>query len=107
MIYLASPYTHDSKDVEHERYEAVAKVCAKLARSGDHVYSPIAHWHPIAVEHDMPTDFHWYRAMNESMISRCDSVWVLMLPGWQESKGVKHEIDFANSLGKVVIYLGS
>ena len=52
MIYLASPYTHDDPNVERERYESVCTVCAKFARLGKHVYSPIAHWHPIALAHD-------------------------------------------------------
>jgi hypothetical protein len=105
VIYLASPYTHPDKAVEQQRYEAVSAVCAKLARKGDHVYSPIAHWHPIALAHNMPTDHVYYKLANEAMIQLCSDMLVLRLPGWRESKGVQAEIDYARSIGCWVAYI--
>ena len=105
MIYLASPYTHSNKDIELERYADVSLVCARFARLGEHVYSPIATWHPIALAHKMPTDSGYYRSMNEAMIRVCDQFFVLMLDGWFRSKGVQAEIDYAESIGSVPQYI--
>jgi hypothetical protein len=105
VIYLASPYSHSNKQIEQLRYEAVSKVCARLARSGAHVYSPIAHWHPIAISYRMPTNHLYYKDMNKEMITLSSGVWILMLPEWNESKGVQEEIKFAQSIGRKVTYI--
>lgn len=106
MIYLASPYSHPDKQVEQRRFEAVASKCAEFARASLHVYSPIVHWHPIARLHDMPTDYSFYRRINEDMIRRCDGVFVLTLDGWEQSLGIRHEIDFAEGLRISVALMG-
>lgn len=105
MIYLASPYTHNDEDVERERYEDVSAVCARFARLGEHVYSPIAHWHPIALAHTMPTHHHYYQDMNEAMIQACDEFFVLVIDGWFRSKGVRAEIDYAESIDRVIQFV--
>ena len=80
-------------------------VCAKFARLEEHVYSPIAHWHPIALAYKLPTDSGYYRSMNEAMIRVCDQFFVLMLDGWHKSIGVQAEIDYAESIGSVPQYI--
>lgn len=39
------------------------------------------------------------------MLTRCDEVVVLMLPGWETSVGVRDEIAVARELGKPVRFL--
>lgn len=95
MIYVVSPYSHEDKRVEEERFERVVQHMACLARDGLYVYSPIAHWHPIAIKHDMPTDFTYYRKVNEDMIRRAASLLLIKMSGWQISRGVGHEVEFA------------
>lgn len=43
----------------------------------------------------MPTDAAFWKAYNFDFIRRCDSVYVLDIEGWQESKGVMMEIKLA------------
>lgn len=80
MIYLASPYTckcavlgdtYDRKECEQRRYEKALDACAELMRAGAHVLSPIVHSHPIAMSHAMPTDYGYWRALDEDLIERC------------------------------------
>jgi len=36
-----------------------------------------------------------------------DEVWVLMLPGWDQSTGIKAEIEIAKKMGKSVSFVTS
>jgi len=103
MIYLASPYTHPDRDVREIRFRAVCAFAAEMMRQGRHVFSPIAHTHPIAA-HGLPGDWAFWESYDRDMIARCDEVAVLCLPGWEESKGVRAEIAIAVDLGLPVRY---
>lgn len=95
MIYLASPYTHERESVMDRRFRQVTAATAYYISEGFVIYSPILHFHPIAVRHELPRDFEFWRHVNEQILLRCDQMWVLKLPGWRESKGVQSEIKFA------------
>lgn len=98
LAYLASPYTGD----ELARFEAVCDVAGQLLLAGHHVLSPIAHTHPIAVRGNLPGNFEWYEAYDYALIDACSELWVVMLDGWRESRGVTHEIAYARKTGKPV-----
>ena len=110
MIYLASPYSHPEEAIRYGRFHRVCEVCAKLMMRGLHIYSPIAHTHPVAVcgeavRAKMPTDFKVWREYDTWFISRVDAVYVLMLDGWKESVGVTAEIEMAREYNIPVKYL--
>ena len=105
MIYLASPYSHPDPAVMEERFRAVCRVSAKLMLGGTLLFSPIAHTHPIAVAGELPRGWDFWHAYDKWFINNCDAVWVLMLDGWENSKGVSAEIAIAREIGKEVIYL--
>lgn len=97
-IYLAAPYTHHCAVKRIERFNKVNEVAARLMNEGHIVFSPISHSHPIA-EHLKPellTDHDWWMNQDLSFIGEwADELHVLRLPGWNESKGVFAEINFA------------
>lgn len=95
MIYLASPYNDSDSNVRQRRFEQVAAFAAKMVQSGYPVLSPICHWHPIAEAHDLPKDYEFWLKVNMALLSKCDQIWVLMLDGWRESRGVKAEVNYA------------
>lgn len=105
MIYLASPYSHDDPEVRERRFRQVCAAAARLMRGGHHIFSPIAHSHPIALAGNLPGDFEYWRAYDEAMIAACAEVWVLRLDGWQDSKGIEAEIMIAASTGKPVRFI--
>lgn len=103
MIYLASPYSHSDPAVMEERFDAACKAAGYLMTQGHHVFSPIAQCHPIAMRTPgMPTDWQFWKAYDEQVIAACDELWVLMLDGWQESRGVAAEKEIAFRLGKPI-----
>jgi hypothetical protein len=105
MIYLACPYSHPNKDVREYRFRHANRAAAKLMREGHIVYSPISHTHPIAVEGDLPLDWAYWQSVDEFYIRLCEKVIVLMLTGWESSKGVQAEIEIARALDKPVEFM--
>ncbi len=111
MIYLASPYSHPSADVRHDRFLAAKASTLRLLKAGHLVFSPIVYGHQFADL--LGTDSGWrtlalvQRILRcfPAMIDCCDELWVLKLDGCFQSSGVWNEIEYANATGKPVKYL--
>lgn len=111
LIYLASPYTMKSKIpgkaryFKRKRYHDACKATVALIEQGHVVFSPIVHSHPLALSHGLSGDWAFWRRQDIAYLYACSELWVLMLPGWKESIGVKEEIGIAALLGKRVSFL--
>jgi hypothetical protein len=119
MIYLASPYSvgpkgaygaedtgFASKNMRTRRYKAACRKAAQLMDKGLTIFSPIAHSHSIEVEgmSEIRTGNFWLD-QDLAILSKCDELYVLCLPDWERSRGIKREIDFAVANGIPVSYL--
>jgi len=104
LIYLASPYSHPNAGVRKQRFEHVCRVAAELMWSGDVIFSPIAHSHPIAA-HGLPDDLEFWKRQDRLYLDACSELWVLRMQGWKTSKGVAWEILVMQELCKPVRYL--
>lgn len=103
MIYLASPYspvTPEEKLHENEtrelRYRQTMAAQAMLFNYGYPVFATIVHTHCTAKAYKLPTDAGPWMRYNHHMIDLSMAVFVLQLPGWEQSRGVTDEIDYAN-----------
>ena len=105
LAYLAIPYSHPDPLIREERFRAVNRVAARLMAGGMHVFSPISHTHPIAVEGDLPRGWEYWEAYDRVMLKACQKLIVLKLDGWDKSVGVAGEIAIAQELGIEVEYL--
>lgn len=105
MIYLASPYSHPDALTVKTRYLLVEQTAALLIKRGLFVWSPIVHCHEMTGRHIMPTDAEFWKAYNFDFMRRADAIYVLKIPGWELSKGVKMEIDFAIYNGIPLVYV--
>ena len=105
MIYLASPYSSDSPVVREARFKAVCVAASKLMVKGLLIFSPIAHTHPIAVAGDLPKGWDFWAKYDREFLNFCDEIWVLMLDGWEQSRGVAGEIAIMEDMGKLVKYI--
>ena len=113
IIYLASPYTahgaagHARNYIENERYYATAQAAYLLARRDCQtiIYSPILQSVPMATVMGLEGTWEAWRDMDLDAIDACDELWVLMLPGWDESPGVAEEAAYAIDTGKRVAYI--
>ncbi len=102
VMYLASPYTHMDKEVQHMRYLAVRDTTAHLMCNGVLVFSPILHCHPMAVSCGLKGDINFWRDYDFAMIAALPYFGILKLPGSESSKGIEEEKAHALSLGRIV-----
>ena len=105
MIYLAQPYSHPHPDVRELRYEMALKVCATYAKRGSMVYSPIVHWHNVALEYPLPKDAKFWERLNHKMMDIANRMHVMKLDGWRESVGLTEEIEYAKEIGLVTDWI--
>lgn len=105
LVYLASPYSHPSLEVEEARFQAACQAAGHLMRAGVHVFSPIAHTHPIKLVASLPGSWDYWRDYDESMLSACRALVVLQLEGWDLSSGVAGEIEIAERIEIPVYYV--
>ena len=97
LIYLASPYSHPDAAVKAERAEKARRYTAEMIEAGHILFSPIVYG--LALDSTVGTQWRDWIAFDARMISACDELWVLMLPGWGESDGVAEEMEIAKDLG--------
>lgn len=99
LIYLASPFTSEDKNLEYKRYEQVVQVLAKLTLQGYAVFSPIAHSYRAAKLLGLDGSWEFWQPVDIALLNRSDKLMVLCLEGWEDSVGVRAEIDHARERG--------
>ena len=92
MIFIASPYLHNDTEVMEHRFLTVEQYVAECLFNGECVISPIVSYHHMANRFDMRKDFKFWKEVNHDLLERSDSIRVLMLPEWRESRGVLDEM---------------
>ena len=106
MIYLAAPYSHDSVDKRNFRYQRAKQALFSLWSNGEPAICPIVLGHefeqrqragPKIMAHE------FWMSMAVTQLCACTRVYVLTLPGWQDSKGVRDEVTLASLMTKPVI----
>jgi len=105
LIYLASPYSHDDTQIRDGRFREVCKWAARFMRAGKLIFSPIAHTHPIAMAGELPTGWAFWQKYDHAQLDAASEMWVLMLDGWDKSKGVQGEIEYMKVKGKPIRYI--
>jgi len=105
LVYLACPYSHPDQAVREARFHAANRCASEFMRAGVFIFSPISHTHPIAIAGGLPLSWDFWEPYDRAVLGACGAVYVLMLEGWQESKGVAAEIVIARELGLPVEYL--
>lgn len=105
MIYLACPYSHDDPGIMEARFEYVTKVAGHLIKQGEIVYSPITNSHQINKVANIGGTWADWEKFDLTLLSKCDRLMVVCIPGWGKSIGVAAEINYAKNNLKSVTYL--
>ena len=97
IIYLASPYSSPDPAVRQARYNEACRATAFFMEQGHVIYSPIAHSHPVADYLPQSTlmDHEFWMGQCLPMVRACSELWVLMLEGWEKSRGCRREVQEA------------
>jgi len=96
--YLAAPYYHPDPAVVEKRMEYLYRYVAFRLKMGGIIFCPVVHCHELAVRHNLPTEFSFWRNYNAAMLATAAKLQVLQLDGWDKSAGVGTEILLAQDL---------
>lgn len=106
LAYLATPYSKYENGNLELAFRDAARLAAQIMIAGIKVYSPIAHTHPLAVYGDIdPLDHDIWLPFDEAMMTASDVLIVARMKGWDQSKGIAHEIQFFERAGKPIFDL--
>lgn len=104
--YLATPYSKYGPGLYAAFLDACDAAGRLLSERGIKTYSPIAECHAIAQTcHLDPRDEMIWVPFLAPKIAAAHGLLVVKMPGWDESKGVTHEIAEFKRQGKPVHYL--
>lgn len=101
-IYLASPYSDPRPSARIWRMKRALAASASLTKDGYKVFAPI----PIgwALEEKMGEQSHtFWLSWCMEFLQHASYLYVLTLPGWEESHGIGAEVRRAASLGIPVV----
>ena len=106
LTYLASPYSAPTARKRAARFRQVCKKAAELMEAGQLIFCPIAHSHPIEVNgmSEIHSGDFWLK-QDFAILEKCEQLLVYKMPGWENSYGIKREIEYAELLGIPVEYL--
>ena len=106
IIYLASPYSHPDDDKRQENFEKISNIAADLCAEGKIAFSPITYGHTLVnFRGSMPTDWPFWKNFCLSFLEVSDELHVCKMEGWNHSRGVAEEIEFAIKNGIEIKYI--
>lgn len=95
LCYLATPYSKYRGGRLNDAFTDASAIAAALVTTGIRIYSPIAHCHPISIFGQVdPLDHSLWIPFDEAMMDAADCLIVAHMDGWEESFGIRHEVDF-------------
>ena len=98
LVYLACPYSDPDPNIKQQRYMMANKVAAELLSQGILIFSPLTYSITLSQAGCHQGWVNW-KDFDLKMLSKCDRLLVLKLPGWESSRGVAEEITHAKELG--------
>lgn len=96
-FYLSGPYSHKDPNVLDQRHQAHVEAAAWLMEEGFTVFSPICHSHHIGQHINRALDEAFWMRQDVAFIPSCLRLVVLMIEGWEQSRGTQIEIACAQS----------
>jgi len=102
--YLAVPYSHPDPEIRELRFQLANRIASILMQEGRFIYSPISHSHPIAL-YGLPKGWDFWQKYDIAFLHLCKKMIIVMLDGWEESVGIKNEIEIMQQMNKPIEYL--
>lgn len=100
ILYVASPYTHESADLRDWRFRMVCRATAALIKKGWLAYSPIAQTIPLNAHGDVGGKWADWADYDTRFLHKCTAGFaILKLGGWDRSVGVTAELESARKYG--------
>lgn len=102
LVYLTTPYSKYPSGL-HEAFMESARIAGMLLLAEIKVYSPISHTHPIALYAGIdPLDHDIWLPFDQTMMNMADCMVIANMEGWEQSRGIQHEIETFAAAGKPI-----
>ncbi|WP_329408591.1 DUF1937 family protein [Nocardia vinacea] len=103
-IFLACPYSNSDPEIVHERFLRCNEVAATIVRSGHAVFSQVSMSHPIneALGEEAAVVGKLWAPIDAVFMEMMDELVVVDIAGWEQSSGIKREIEFFRSRSRAV-----
>jgi hypothetical protein len=95
LVYIGSPYSNPDSAVREENFNIVSRMAARECAKGKVAFSPITYGHTLIGFTEMPTNWEFWKPFCLAFLERADELLVYKMPGWDMSKGLAAEIEFA------------
>jgi hypothetical protein len=111
LMYIAAPYTaknedgSENKEIIDQRMRIVSCIMAMLANVGTNPVSPLLLHYARTEDNKLPGTWEFWKDYSIALLSKCSTLSVICLQGWDTSTGVKEEIDTAIKMGKMITYI--
>ncbi len=104
--YISNPY-NGTEEQKAERARIAAQVCGKLLKMGIHAWSPIVHNHAMMKSSEFALEERRSLILDFdfSLLRSAQGMLALTIDGWEQSYGVKAEIELCEKLSIPVKYL--
>lgn len=104
--YLAQPFHHDNLLVATVRHSVGLVMASHFMRQGHHIYAPIVYSQALLKSGFFEDGSHeFWLPFDESLLLGAADLWLLQLPGWEQSKGVEFELEVCHNRGLLVTHI--
>jgi len=95
MIFVSSPYSTPNHVEKEERVSLTMAFVAKMLNNRIQVMSPVIYGHEIVLRHSLPNDWTFWKDFCITHLQVTHEIYALLLRGWQDSEGMKGELQYA------------
>lgn len=99
-VYIAGPYSASTNALQHANIEIAHEAMLQVIRRGHDAFCP--HTHSAWCDKTAP-DISWKRWLELDLSWLAQAHALLLLPGWEESKGSRVEREAAVALGLLIV----
>ncbi len=100
LVYIASPLSSSDEEEMDRRYHEACRLTAEMVEAGITAVSPVVHAYPMARHWKLGMGWRQWKDLDLALLRGSSCLVVATeVPGWDESVGVKAEIEAAQEWG--------